>query len=131
VEAGAEAEADVDIHRAPAWPGQCSSRWRPGSGRSEHGHAAAGQRRRVRQWRVLGGRGVADGEGARGRCRWGQRPALGGCVGWVRTASVARRGRMVVGWGGGWVEAGARWVVGTRSWRRGSESSERERGKGA
>jgi hypothetical protein len=61
--ASAEAGVAVDGRRAPDWPWRCTSRQRPGSGRSKSGHVEAGQRRHARQQRALGRRRVGSGYG--------------------------------------------------------------------
>jgi hypothetical protein len=123
---------------------------------SECGHAAARQRRCARQRRVPGGRGVATErawaaadvgrvcglseddiggwarvDGGRVRAAAGVRRAGGG-----RDAAGGRRpehsGRLERRPGrGGQAEAGARRRRARGSWQRGSESSEKDRGRGA
>jgi hypothetical protein len=75
--------------------GQGGCRWPPGACLA----GAVLLMAAARQRQELGGRGAADGEGARAGRRWGhgRRSAAGGCVGRVRTTSVAGRGRTIIG----------------------------------
>jgi hypothetical protein len=74
--------------------GQGGCRWPPGACLAGAVLLTAAAKQR----QELGGRGAADGEGARAGRRWGhgQRSAAGGCVGRVRMTSVAGRGRTVI-----------------------------------